>query len=205
MLEWIKSFVQSHPDYAPIAIACGIAIAGFNIPISADMMILIAATLAATLLKGAFFKFYIAILLGTIIASYITYAQGRFLGPKILKFSVMQKLFPQERLDKISVYYQRYSWLTLIIGRFIPFGFRNCLFLTAGLTKMPFRQFALKDGVASCIWSITIYSLFYKLLTKVDDVSALIKKFNLLIFAILSLAIIATVWYKQIKRRNVTT
>lgn len=204
MIEWIKSFIQSHPDYAPLAIMLSIAIAGFNIPISADMMILVAATIAATILKGSFFKFYIAILAGTIVASYITYAQGRFIGTKLLKYSFMQKLFPQSRLEKISFYFTRYSWLTLIIGRFIPFGFRNCLFLTAGLSKMPFRSFALKDGVAATIWSISIYTGLYKLISMVDDVASVIKRFNLVIFIILGLSIIATVWYKQIKRRKAT-
>lgn len=204
MLEWIKHFIHSYPTYAPIAIFASIAIAGFNIPISADMIVLIAATLAATMLKGAFFKLYFAILSGTILASYITYAQGRFIGPKMLQLSLMQKLFPKSRLDKIHLYYKRHGWLTLIIGRFIPFGFRNCLFLTAGLSKMPFKIFALKDGIAALIWSFALYSGFYKLLTKVENLSKVIKKFNLVIFIILGLAIIATVWYKQIKRRKAT-
>lgn len=204
MLEWIKSFIQSHPTYAPIAIFASIAIAGFNIPISADMVLLIAATLAATILKGTFFKLYLAILCGTTLAAYITYAQGRFIGPKILQLSVMQKLFPKSRLDKIQHHYKKHGWLTLMIGRFIPFGFRNCLFLTAGLSKMPFKHFALKDGIAAVIWSFSLYFGFYKLLTKVDDLGHMIKKFNIIIFIILGLAIIATVWYKQIKRRKAT-
>lgn len=200
MIEWIKTFIQSHPDYAPIAVMLSIAAAGFNIPISADMMIIIAATVCATVLKGAFFKFYFAILIGTILASYITYAQGRFIGPKLLKISFMQKLFPKARLEKIEQYYKRYSWLTFIIGRFIPFGFRNCLFLTAGLSKMPFKSFALKDGIAAALWSFVVYSGLYKLVTKVTDITAVIKKFNLVIFITLGIGIIATVWYKQLKR-----
>jgi membrane-associated protein len=204
MIEWIKNFIQSHPEYAPIAIMISIAVAGFNIPISADMMILVAATLAATLLKGAFFKLYLAILCGTILAAYATYAQGRFIGPKILKIPFMHKLFPAARLQKVEYYFKRYSWLTFIIGRFIPFGFRNCLFLSAGLTKIPFKSFALKDGIAAIVWSLTVFTSLYKLITKVDDLSYLIKKFNLIIFIILGLSIIAAVWYKQIKRRKAT-
>lgn len=205
MLEWIKQFIQSHPDYAPIAIMLSIAIAGFNIPISADMMMIIAATIAATLLEGAFFKFYFAILIGTIIAANITYAQGRLIGPKLLKFSFFQKLFPETRLEKIRIYYKRYALLTLIVGRFIPFGFRNCLFLSAGLSKMSYRSFVIKDAIAATIWTSTVFTGLYKLISKVDDLSTFIKKFNLVIFLLLGLSIITVVCYKQIKRRRITT
>jgi membrane-associated protein len=205
MLEWIKGLISSYPQAAPYVIALSLMIAGLNIPLSADVIILIAATLAATLLKGSFFKLYLAIFIGSIGAAYIAYAQGRFLGHYLLKKKFFQKLFPQTRLDKIKAYYTKYSWGTLIIGRFIPFGFRNGLFMSTGLSKFPFKAFALRDALACFIWSFTLYFSLYKLVSTVDDIMPLIKKFNLIIFTILGLSIIAVVWYKQIKKRRIST
>ena len=38
-------------------------------------------------------------------------------------------------------FYKKYGALTLVIGRFIPFGVRNAIFLTSGISKMPFAKF----------------------------------------------------------------
>jgi membrane protein DedA with SNARE-associated domain len=63
----------------------------------------------------------------------------------------------------------------------------------------------MQDAVACFIWSLTVFAGFYKLLSKVEDVVPLLKKFNLIIFSILGLSIIGFVWYKQIKRRRFST
>ena len=203
MIEWIKAFINSHPQAAPYAIALALAVAGFNIPISADLVILIAATLAATILKGAFLKLYLAIFLGSICAAYIAYFQGRFLGNYLLKKKFFQKLFPQTKLAKINSYYKKYSWATFIIGRFIPFGFRNALFMATGLSKIPFKSFALRDAVGCLIWSFTLYLGLFKLLSNAHDLIPIIKKCNLVIFSILGLSIIILFWYKRNKKRRI--
>lgn len=205
MIDSIKRFVLAHPEAAPFAIACSLMLGGCNLPISADMVILIAATLAATLLKGSFIPLYLGVFFGSCLAAYIAYAQGRFLGHYLLKFRFFKKLFPQERLIKIKTYYTKHSWATLIIGRFIPFGFRNALFMSTGLARFPFKKLALADACACLIWSLCIFSSFYHLVLKVDDLLVHMKKFNLIIFSLLALSIIGSVWYKQIKKRRLLT
>lgn len=205
LLESIKKFILENPDIAPFAIAFSLIIAGLNIPISADIVILIAATVAATLLKGSFFKIFLGIYLGSLIAAYLAYIQGRYLGDILKNKSFFKKLFPQERLEKIKNYYTNYSWATLIIGRFIPFGFRNALFISTGLSKFPFKAFALRDAIACLIWSLTLYTCFYQLILSAQDVYTLLKKFNLFIFCILGITVFGLVWYKQAKKQKLTT
>jgi membrane-associated protein len=205
MIDWIKAIISSHPEYAPIAIAASLMLAGLNIPISADVIIIIAATLAATLLKGSIVSLYLAVFVGSCVAAYFAYLQGRFLGHVLMKKAFFKKLFPQERLEKINQYYKKHSWATLIIGRFIPFGFRNALFISAGLSKFPFRKLIVIDLVACFLWSSTLFTTFYHLISKTENILPLIKKFNLIIFFILGLSIISLVWYKQAKRRQITT
>ena len=54
----------------------------------------------------------------------------------------------KEKVNQISDFYKKYGMITLMGGRFIPFGVRNALFLTAGLGKMNFFKFALSDLIA---------------------------------------------------------
>ena len=48
-----------------------------------------------------------------------------------------------ERVAKVASFYQKYGVWTLVVGRFIPFGVRNALFLTAGIGKMSPVRFAI--------------------------------------------------------------
>ena len=64
-----------------------------------------------------------------------------------------------ESVDKVSHFYERFGIFTLIVGRFVPFGVRNALFLTAGLGRMGFMKFALSDLLAATI-SCSVYFIF---------------------------------------------
>ena len=72
------------------------------------------------------------------------------------------RMVRQNQIDKIHDYYQRYGMLTLILGRFIPFGVRNGLFLTAGLGKMNAAKFAVADLLACTISTVTFFTLYYQ-------------------------------------------
>lgn len=202
MLEWIKQFAQNYPAIAPILIALSLAIAGLSIPISADLVILLAATLAVKVLPGTFITFYLAIFIGSIFAAYAAYWQGRLFGNYLLNYHFFKKLFPEDRILKIKDHYTKHGWSTLIVGRFIPFGFRNVLFFSTGLSKFSFRKFVFRDLIACLIWTSTIFTLFYHLLHKMDNLVPFIKKFNLIIFSLVGVIVFSLVWYKRAKKQR---
>jgi membrane protein DedA with SNARE-associated domain len=90
-----------------------------------------------------------------------------------------------EKIEKVGFYFERYGILTLIIGRFIPFGVRNAMSLTAGLSKMDFVKFALADLLACTISVATYFYLYYQYGEAVIDS---IKEANIVIFVIALLA-----------------
>ncbi|NYT46772.1 MAG: VTT domain-containing protein [Candidatus Methanofishera endochildressiae] len=98
-----------------------------------------------------------------------------------------------ERITKVSTYYQKYGVITLIIGRFIPFGIRNALFLTAGLGKMNFIKFALSDLLACTISTLSFFTLYFHY---GDSVISYIKQGNIVIFALLFI-VLSVVWYRK--------
>lgn len=167
---------------------------GLNIPVSEDGMLFVAGVIAAQS-PEKMWSLFLAVYLGAYGADLICYSLGRFLGPKFFKIKLFANMVPQERLDKISGFYAKYGIWTLIIGRFIPFGVRNGLFLTAGLSKMNALKFALSDLVAATISCSVYFTLFYKY---GESVMESIKRFNLVIFA---LAVIFAL-YIFIKKRK---
>jgi len=201
-MEQLMAFVQQHSELAPFIVFGLMLLMGLNVPVPEDGMVFISAVMAAkdpTLL----WPLFIACLSGAYLSDLICYTLGRMLGPKLWNISWFAKMVKQEKVAKISAFYERYGMLTLLIGRFIPGGVRNGLFLTAGLGQMPVIKFALSDGLA-CFISVTTY--FYLYFHYGESVVAAIKQGNkiILIGAILFAAfLLCQHWLKKNRTRVV--
>ncbi len=160
-MESIFSYICSHAEHAHLIIFTLIILAGFCIPISEDLMLLLAGGIASTCVPERTVSFYIWIFFACWFSAWIAYWMGRLLGPKLLTLPWFKNILKPSRLKKIKGYFQRFGIFTFIVGRFIPGGVRNAIFLTAGLTKMPFGTFIARDVVACFIASITIFSIGY--------------------------------------------
>lgn len=182
---------------APWLIFGLLLLAGFNIPISEDGMLFISAILAQKnpeLTLPLFFAVY----LGAYFSDLICFSLGWFLGPKVLKIKFFSNIINADRRIKIHSYYEKYGIITLILGRFIPFGVRNGLFLTAGLGKMNPLKFSLSDLLACTISCVTFFSLYYKFGPQVLDY---VKKGNIFIFGVAALIVIILLIIKKGKKR----
>ena len=197
-VEQLTEFIQQHIDYAPWLIFGALLLAGFNLPVSEDGMLFISALLAVKN-PEKLYALFIAVYAGAYFSDLICYGLGRTLGPKLFNIKFFANMVPQERIDKIHSFYEKYGIVTLIFGRFIPFGVRNGLFLTAGLGKMNFLKFSLSDLLACTISCSVFFTLYYKLGAQVID---FVKKFNIIIF---SLAAVGIVVYFIWKKKNKAT
>lgn len=199
-MEAIVDFIQQNVHLAPYVTFGLLLLAGFNIPISEDLMLFISGTLAAKypdhlvpLLTGVFFGAYLSDL--------ICYWMGRLLGPKLWDIKFFANMVSQDKVSKIHNYYEKYGIITLILGRFIPFGVRNGLFLTAGLGKMNFLKFSLSD-LTACVISTSVYfPLYYKYGSTVVEY---VKKGNVVIFTIAILVVLAFIVKKKRKKARVS-
>lgn len=194
-MDTLVDFIQNHIDYAPSIIFGILLLAGFNIPVSEDGMLFIAASLA---IKNPeiLANLFLAVYLGAYFSDLICYGLGRTLGPKILEMKFFARMIRQSQIDKIHDYYQRYGILTLIFGRFIPFGVRNGLFLTAGLGKMGVIKFACSDLFACTISTVSFFWLYYHFGTAVIEY---VMEFNIIIF--IAALIIAGYFFLRKRKR----
>jgi membrane protein DedA with SNARE-associated domain len=183
-MEDLIAIIQANIEFAPWIIFGMLLLAGFNIPVSEDGMIFISAVLASTH-PGTRLSFFLAVYAGAYFSDLICYWLGRLLGPKLFKIRLFANMASPEKIEKVGTYFERYGILTLIVGRFIPFGVRNAMFLTAGLSKMDFVKFALADLLACTISVATYFYLYYQYGEAVIDS---IKEANIVIFVIALLA-----------------
>lgn len=198
-MEAALDFIQGNVQWAPYIFLGLLLLAGFNLPISEDLMLLSSALIA---IKNPHMKveLFMGVFLGAYLSDLICYGfMGRFLGEKIFKIKFFAKMVSTEKLNKVNDFYHQYGVLTLIIGRFIPFGVRNALFITAGLGKMNAWKFAISDFIA-CIISCTFF--FWLYFTYGESVIDIVKRGNIILFTIFAAALTGWFIHKKIQERK---
>ena len=143
-MDCVVPFIYQHLDYAPWIIWGSLMLAGLNFPISEDLMLITAGVLAATIMPEHVVQLFLSAFLGCYLSDWVAYWLGRILGLRVLQIRWFRRI-----ASKVCVaenFYDRYGVYALFIGRFIPFGVRNLLFITAGMGKMHFGKFMISDG-----------------------------------------------------------
>ncbi|HFD13152.1 MAG TPA: DedA family protein [Crenotrichaceae bacterium] len=192
-MEDLIALIQANIDYAPWIIFAALLLAGFNIPVSEDGMIFISALLASNH-PGTRLPFFLGVYAGAYFSDVICYWLGRLLGPKLFRIRLFANMASPEKIEKVAYYFERYGVLTLIVGRFIPFGVRNAMFLTAGLSKMNFIKFALADWLACSISVMTYFYLYYQYGEAVIDT---VKEANIIIFSVAFIGVVGYLIYRR--------
>jgi len=144
---------------APYLIFVLLLLAGANVPVSEDLVNIAAASLAAAY-PDLTLHLATAVLLGAYGGDQVSYWFGRVFEPVIeTRFYRSSRSSPSRERHYVT-YHKRSEWiqerfekhtaLMLIAGRFIPFGFRNILHMSAGFVKIPYLSYLLYDilGVA---------------------------------------------------------
>ncbi len=161
-MEDILHFACSNAHLAPIIIFALFLLSGLNLPISEDLLLITGGALASTCLPHEAIYILCWLYAGSICAAWETYWIGRYFGPKLYDFRLFKYIVTPQRIKKLHHYYEKFGVFTFIVGRFCPGGVRNALFLTAGLGKMPFPIFMLRDAFAACFSVSIIFSIgFY--------------------------------------------
>ena len=161
MLETFFSYICENAHHAHWIIFILFLLNGLNIPISEDLLMIGGGAIASSCIPEHTTRLYVWILFGCYCASWETYWIGRLLGPKLYKIKLFSHIITPQRLEFLRYYYAKLGIFTFIIGRFCPGGIRNVLFLSSGLTKMPFHLYIIRDGIAAIISSSILFSLGY--------------------------------------------
>lgn len=198
LMETIFNFVCAHADEAQWLMFFLLLLAGFNIPISEDAMLIIGGALASTCVKHHPFEMWLWLFMGCWISAWEAYWIGRLLGPKLYDSRWFGRIINPARIHRLHHYYEKFGIFTFIVGRFIPGGIRNALFMTTGLSKMPFAKFLMRDFFACLISSTTLFSLGMAFGENHQVLLHYFKKYEVIILAILgtiALALGTILWW----------
>lgn len=202
-MEALTEFMFQHAPHAHWIIFGALILAGFNLPISEDLMIILSALLASTVIPEHTGLLFLFLFMGCFFSDIIVYSIGRILRKKLYRFKWFRKRLPKKKLEQARTYYAKHGFFTLLVGRFIPFGVRNCLFLTAGMGKMSFGKFLLSDGIACFISNSTLFWITFALGKNGQSIFPYLKKFNLLIFSVFIISALCVIFfYKKRKKKD---
>lgn len=154
-------FICQNAHHADVIFFFLLMLAGLNVPISEDLILLTAGAIVSRCIPDHYLHMYLWLFAGCWISAWEAYWLGRILGPKLYRIKWFNWAINEERIAKLSHYYEKFGIFTFIIGRFFPGGIRNALFMTAGMSKMPFLIFIFRDGVAAFISSNVLFYLGY--------------------------------------------
>ena len=200
-------FLAQNADHAHWWFFSLLMLAGLNLPISEDLVVLSGAVVAATVAPEKTYTIFAFIFVGCYLSDWVSYWVGRAVTPWMRRRRWLVKFVDNKQLAKVTKFYSKYGSLTLLFGRFIPFGVRNLLFMSAGMGKMHFGKFILVDGIA-CLLSNTIwFTIAYSLAENYQSVLSYMKHTNIVIFSLFLafiLGLIGVKLYKKIKSSSKT-
>lgn len=200
----IIGLIYKYPHLSHWIIFSALILAGCNLPISEDLMLITGGFLASVVVPENKYLLWAAVFVGAYLSDWIAYWTGRLLGPKLLTYKWFSKVLKQERLDRMHRFYEKWGLLAFIVGRFIPFGLRNCLFISAGMGHMSFPKFLWIDGIASLISTTSLFLLSYSLGRHYEKALDYLQTFDFTIVIIIGVAISAIgalFWYKKKRKR----
>lgn len=156
LAQWLLNFYHAHQLPALFLLVL-IEEAGIPIPIPGDTLVMIAG------LQPGRSLFYdagvIAVAsLAVFIGSSILFAAMRHGGrPFLQRYGKYLHLHP-DRLDRIERWFHKRGRVAIILGRLIP-GLRIPTTVIAGLSGLPYRQYAQTCVIAAVIWSTVFFYL----------------------------------------------
>ncbi|HXF28837.1 MAG TPA: DedA family protein, partial [Chlamydiales bacterium] len=176
-------------------------LAGFSLPVSEELMLVVGGVMASSIIPEHTFHLFFAVFLGCYFSDWIAYWLGRLMGSRLYHVKWLQFALSEKRVKRLAHFYERYGFLTLFFGRFIPFGVRNGIFMTAGVGKMHFGKFALIDAIGCLFFSASLFYLAYSFGQNYETLCQLIQVSNGIIFALFTCLIVATGLYLWLRRR----
>ena len=156
----IVTGLSQYVEYYPLAAFIALMLAGLNVPISEDLIIITGALICQekpSMLVPVFAATYA----GVVISDYFPYILGIYMRKGTIKAKFLTQLFSPRKIVRIHRYLDKYGIFTFIVGRFVPFGVRNTLFITSGLIGLRLRRFALYDTIAATISVSALFFLAY--------------------------------------------
>ena len=201
MLESIASSIQQfvHDVGYPGLLAL-IILESTLVPVPSELVMPFAGFLAS---RGEFsLPVVLAVnTLGAAIGSTISYLIGLYAGRPFLERYGKWFLLRQDDIEKTHAFFERRGRVTVFLARFLPV-IRHVISVPAGIARMRYDAFLLLTCLGATIWGGALILLGYYLGARWDSFATTLKHVDLLIGALIVVAVIAVVVRFVLRRKG---
>lgn len=197
-MESILLFICEYSAYAPYIFFALLLLSGIGIPVSEDLVLLVAGALGSLCMQEveSVTTLYVWVFLGSWISAWEAYCLGRFFGPKLLTLKWFRRIMTPKRLVKMKIRIEKFGAFIFFVGRFLPGGVRNALYMTSGLTKMPFKLFLMRDVGACLLSTATFFSVGHFFGSNYQEIVKYFKHYEEAVLVVIVLVVvILTLFY----------
>ncbi|HEU0034550.1 MAG TPA: DedA family protein [Kofleriaceae bacterium] len=138
-----------------------------------------------------------AALTGSMLSYWLGAAGGK---PLLLKYGKWVLVRPKD-LEKTETYFARHGGATVLIARFLPVV-RHLISIPAGIARMPLPKFLTQTFLGSTIWGGGLMVLGYVLGSRWEAIANKAKRIDLIIAALIVVAILAMAIRFVLRRRR---
>lgn len=133
---------------------------------------------------------------GVLIGDSMIFMIGRHFGPRALTLPLFRRVLTRPRLKKMEGYFASYGNKIIFLGRFMA-GIRAPLFMTAGISGLPYWRFILVDGLAAMISVPLLVVLAYTFGEEIDRLKFMLIKTQKALFIIIPICIVVWLLLKK--------
>lgn len=184
-----------------VVLGAGAAVENVFPPVPADTFVLVGAFLAA---RGAALLWLVFLVtwVGNVASALVVYGLARRYGRAVFNHRVGHWLLQPRQLEQISLFYERWGELAIVMSRFLP-GFRATVPVFAGVTHLSFPRVAFPVAIASAVWYGALVFLGSLAGRNLDWIAGAFSHVSgVLLWVALGLLLLVGVWWWLTRRRK---
>lgn len=197
----VMGFLQSLQGWpAYLLLLATLAASGLGLPINEDVLLL---TAAALTLRGVMEPVPLVVVAwcGLLLADGLIFHWGRRFGAPLLRHRLIARVLRPGRVALMQRRMRRWGPASIFAVRFMP-GLRTALFFAAGSMKIPYRQFALFDGLAAAIELPLLVWAVRAVGGRWEDIRAVVQQWQSVLLPSVLIVLILALLYWRLRARS---
>jgi membrane-associated protein len=201
ILRFVMDLLLSH---GYVVIFIGAALDNFGLPASGDV-VLFAGGWFSNIGRAALPLVMLSGFAGGLTSDNAVYWIGRIGGrpliTRVLKMRFLHFLINEKHLARVEGYFETHGGKMVFVGRFGP-GLRSMTPLFAGVSRMKYYRFLPYNLSAAAVWAVAYTLVGYAFGAYWSELLAVAKSFGYGIIVLVTLALIAYLLHRRMRRRE---